>query len=51
MKVFSVPLFDGLARILTKVEQIGVWPEHQRPLFVLLVVFLYLGVCSGDACG
>ena len=27
MKVLPVAWFDGLARILTKVEEIGVWPE------------------------
>ena len=27
MKVHSVAWFDELARILTKVEEIGVWPE------------------------
>ena len=27
LKVLPVPLFDGLARILSKVEENGVWPE------------------------
>ena len=27
MKVLPVSWFDGLARILSKVEEIGVWPE------------------------
>ena len=27
LKVLPVPWFDGLARILSKVEETGVWPE------------------------
>ena len=37
MKVFPVPRFDGLARILTKVEEIGVWPEASWMLIFSMI--------------
>ena len=56
LKVLLVSSYDGLARILTKVEDIGVWPDGlldayiamilQRPLSVLPIVLSYLGICS-----
>ena len=49
LKSLLVPWFDGLARILAEVEELGVWPEGllggdstplgQRPLSVLPVVY------------
>ena len=38
LKVLPVAWFDGLARILTKVEDLGVWPDG-LPLSVLPVIY------------
>ena len=65
LKVLPVSWFDEVARILTLVEDTGVWPDGlldayialnpkadgdatplgQRPLSVLPIVYMYLGLC------
>ena len=70
LKVLPVSWYDELARILTKVEDLGVWPDGlldayiamipktdgdatplgQRPLSVLLLVWVGLGIGFGLRC-
>ena len=37
LKVFPVSWFDGLARILTKVEDIGVWPDGYLDAYIAMI--------------
>ena len=37
LKVFPVSWFDGLARILTKVEDIGVWPDGLLYAYIAMI--------------
>ena len=37
LKVLSVPWFDGLARIHSKVEETGVWPEGLLDAYIALI--------------
>ena len=37
MKVFPVSWLDGLARILTKVEDIGVWPDGLLDAYIAMI--------------
>ena len=37
LKVLSVSWFDGLARILTKVEEIGVWPDGLLDAYIAMI--------------
>ena len=37
LKVFPVSWFDGLARILTKVEDIGVWPDGLLDAYIAMI--------------
>ena len=45
LKVLPVPWFDGLARILSKVEETGVWPEG-----LLDTCFAIIPKTDGDVC-
>ena len=44
MKALSVPWFDGLARILTEVEEVGVWPEGLLDAHIAMITWV-----GGDA--
>ena len=37
LKVLPVPWFDGLARILSKVEETGVWPEGLLDAYIAAI--------------
>ena len=37
LKVLPVPWFDGLARILSKVEETGVWPEGLLDAYIAMI--------------
>ena len=37
MKVLPVPWFDGLARMLTKVEETGIWPEGLLDAYIAMI--------------
>ena len=37
LKVLPVPWYDGLARILSKVEETGVWPEGLLDAFFAMI--------------
>ena len=37
LKVLPVSWFDGLARILTKVEDVGVWPDGLFDAYIAVI--------------
>ena len=37
LKVLPVSCYDGLARILTKVEDVGVWPEGLLDAYIAMI--------------
>ena len=37
LKSLPVPWFDGLARIVTKVEELGVWPEGSLDAYIAMI--------------
>ena len=38
MKVLPVSWYDGLARILTKVEDVGVWPDGLLDAYITMIL-------------
>ena len=37
LKVLPVAWFDGLARILTRIEEIGVWPDGLLDAYITMI--------------
>ena len=40
LKVLPVAWYDGLARILTKVEELGVWPDGLLDAYIAMILRL-----------